>query len=335
MKNIIKKTIIGAGIVLSSILPAKAQNSFFVEESMDSSNGQQTFYHLGWFDRDQKPTLRYFVIDEKDNTTTEFAARNYFEKGKVKSSAEIIGFDSDDSNGIGVNARADIGKTRIGGALEKIADEKLKYGYVERKLGNASVGVGASNVEDTKAKANFSYTKGQHLVGAGVTEDSHVTAVFGKFAQEKGKGLGYRAVVKVNEDGNYEVRLLSSTNTTLSRGSMAAMVALDNGFHDAKLMENWVDAHVSLLMRTTPGGVALDARYSDKQGVKKGSADAVYQLPGENVSPRVRVGYSRNAGVESGKAGLGVDIKGNYLDAIVTTTEGEKPVVTLIGGYCF
>jgi hypothetical protein len=324
----------------------KRDNLLF-EETVTTQDGKEEFDHylqIGDF-------AKMFFVDTETLDSLDWAARGKFDFGFMKGSGELFGYsDSDENMGVGINARGSIGDFRIGGALEKMVTAGIpeRFGniWVARDFGNLTTTAGiAKDDNDSYGIASFLFTKGRYDFGAGTTLNSDgegfATAVFGRHYENRGEGLGYRVWMKHDLEHDYSVDLLLSTNTTISRGSMASRVSPDDGAHDGGIVENWFDWHAPLWVRTTPGGIIAHANYSDVGDVEKFKAECLKQFAYiGSVSPRAGIGYGRiDDGTDvtesvSGQFGVGFK-NGNYVDLKVTGAEEQKPVFSITAGVNF
>ena len=329
-----------------------ARDSVFIEESAETKDNIDTFYHFLMFANEKGPYMKALFTDADAKDSTSFGLRQNFDFGVFNGNAELIGFeDSTENHGIGVNARGNVNKNLgFGSALEKTIQNSnptlMSNVHTNANFSNVDSILGVTNQEDkTKLTASLGYTFNINYFGVGLTKntvdgDWFATAVAGRHFKDKGQDFGYRLYGKQDSDKNYTLDFLASTKTAISKGTIAAMVTQDNGLHDPKLFTNRFDSSYYLWERTTPGGIALNAGYSDVNDNKSVSVNTAYRFP-TKISPMILAGYTRKEDAsgkvtESATGSIGVtDSSGNYLTFTATGTDNQKPNFSAVAGFGF
>lgn len=354
MKKIIAGVLIGgAALGAGNLQAAEAEvqkseiDTVFYEGAVITNNGENEFDNylaLGGF-------AKLFAVDTESFDKLEFAGRGNFDFGVLNGNGELIGYsDSHKNMGSGVNFRAETRHFRFGGALEKLVlggnSKRYNSIWAAKEFDSLNASAGISETEqDSFGTASIFYSHKDYGFGAGLTINNEgkgfATAVFGKSPVGIGEGTGYRIFGFHDLENNYFADFLISTKSRISKGTLSAPVLLDNGGHDKGIIENWFDAHIPLNARTSPGGFAINARYSDQNDIEKAVIKGLYQLPVfGKISPRIGIGYSStndgNDTVQSGSILLGAEIDGkHYIDFRASGTENQKPAFSVTAGVEF
>lgn len=334
--------------------PEQGDSALF-EETAAIQGDSATFYHFLKLSSGGDGYFKGMFTDREDSDTLHLGAKGRFNFGFMEGTAELIGFsDSEKNYGIGVNARGDVEKTRIGISLERRAlggdSENMFLAYGRRKFGNLEPMLGIAAIVngddiETKGLAALSYTLGQFVFGAAARAnqdgDGDFTAVAGRMAEKKGEGFGYRLWTNVDFDGNYTIDLIASTNTTFSYPGITCIISPDSGLQDPKLFKNQFDKLSYLWERTTPGGFAGNIRVSGKNdGTLAGAGRLLYRFPGfSGISPKVGIGggFTRDNDETrlSVSPSIGVSYKNLDIEVIATAGEGQRPAYLVIGSVGF
>ncbi|MBW2995884.1 hypothetical protein KY332_01150 [Candidatus Woesearchaeota archaeon] len=357
MKNIIKLLLCGA-LGVGGAQALKADDGLFLEETISHQDENSTFYHFLGLSNDKGSYAKILFTDNEDpdSDSISYSGRGGFDLFGIKGLADLIGFNSGDDFGYGVNARGDVNDfVKLGLALEKKVESgletKMNMAYTSLNLDNFKLNFGLSNTdvegdETGRGTATLAYTQGQNMYGFGITSDGFdkeaegfATAMVGRFGKKAGD-FGYRAWVKSDFEGNYTIDLLLSTNTTISAGTINAITSMDDGLQDQKLFSNRFDTATYLWERAKQGGIIGHASQSEFEDTLTRTIEGLYKFHKKGaIAPMAGLGFSSvDNGIDTTDSiygMVGAELDKGYIELKITGTEGQKPSFNLVAGYGF
>ena len=318
-------------LLLGTYFPAKAQenkklnlkNKIFIEKQVNSNGSNPLWLSI---DDGKKDVLRLTTPDYGTNDVFNIGIKTPI--GKVN--GEIIGQSFDNGSAIGYNGRINTSKFNAGFSLERLMDEGTKQSYVGGyfRLNSDNIrptlGIIKKNGE-TRDFYSLDKSWGRNLIGIGFngSNKDFLSWAIGRYAKEAGKDSAYRLRC-FSYEGKQSYQLLFATKSTLSKGSIAAMISMDDGVQDPGLFTNKMDFSCYTWERTVPTGLVVDVKLNEDSK----SIQTFYRLAETNgFSPLIGLGYSDDT-----KTGvLGLTKGSSYLVLTAKDSNGEKTYNTVLG----